>query len=184
MEFLLKARSCLRFNHLLCLRLGIRLKFLHMKRFQSWFTRYWANTKFRGIVGVLIKLLQSWVISTCFPLCNALLKLAQPSHSGLCSPLLNFPVAARLHYLLWELYPPSMWELPTHPLFSSMCLWIQMPHPNHLSIPINQLVLATLILRPIWLETWSLSSSPQFISVYCLWLCSFSPWLPLLEKTT
>lgn len=138
MEFLLKARSCLQFNHLLWLRLGIRLKFLHMKGFQSWSTRYWANTKFRGIVRVLIRLLRSWVISTCFPFCNASLKPAQPSHAGLCSPLLNLPVASRLHYLLWELYPPSMWELPTHPLYSSMCLWIQMPHANHLSIPINQ----------------------------------------------
>lgn len=115
MEFLLKARSCLQFNHLLWLRLGIRLKFLHMKEFQSWSTRYWANTKFRGIVRVLIRLLRSWVISTCFPLCNASLKPAQPSHAGLCSPLLNLPVASRLHYLLWELYPTPCGNCPPIP---------------------------------------------------------------------
>lgn len=122
----------------------------------------------------------------CFLYCTAFLKPTQTSLSDLSSPLFNFSVAECLHFLSWELHLSSTWELSTHfPLFFHvLCFWMQITHPNHLSISIFQLILTSLVLGSICLERRNLPLSSHFISVYCSWICSFSPWVPLLEKTT
>lgn len=120
----------------------------------------------------------------CFSLCTAFLKLAQTSHSGFSSPLLNFPVADSLHFLSWELLPSSMWEPSTHfPLFFHVLyFWMQMTHPNHLSTFVFQLILTSLVLGSICLGRCSLHSSSHFTSVYCLWTCTFLPGSHFLKR--
>lgn len=175
MEFFLKARSCLRFSHLLWVWLGIRSKFIHMKGFQSWSTRYWESIVFSGILRVTSRLLQSWMVSTMFFLLHCLIEIN--------SIRKMFTTASP-----WQLLSIMFHGNYTHPQhancspsshYFSVGFWIQMPHPNHLSLSITQFVLASLVLRSICWKRCSQPSSLHFISIYYLWLCSFIHWVPL-----
>lgn len=175
MEFLLKARSCLWLNHLLLTEAwnkveASRYEGISVLAYQI-LREYHIQRDIKGLPQTFIKL-------------NGLHRIfpsALPHWSQLSSPTL----VSVHHYWTSQWQPVSIifhenYTCPPHgncPLsshYSSVPFGIRMPHPNHLSIRVVQLVLALLVLRPICLGRCSLPSRSHFFSLLLMVVELFS----------